>query len=85
MEKQPNAPDVVEQPLHIRVLKTMLDKGLNRKTIQDELPIGQTLLSMALKGKRIAALERVRDFVDRWHANGKPPAKKPRSRSLQHS
>jgi hypothetical protein len=76
---------VSEQPLHIRVLKTMLDKGLNRRTIQDELPIGQTLLSMALKGKRIAALERVRAFVDAYPQNGKKAGKKLRSRQVQNS
>jgi len=67
MEKQSEPGD---QPLHIKVRKSMLDKGLKSQRIQKELKMGRSLVSMALTGKRVAALERIAKFVDAYPANG---------------
>jgi hypothetical protein len=75
-----NQPDAIDQPLHIKVRKSMLDKGLKSQRIQKELKMGRSLVSMALTGKRVAALERIAEFVDAYPANGSSSRKAPREK-----
>ncbi len=61
-----------ERPLYIQVQMMMLEKGISRRIIMDHLEMSKSLVSKALKGRRLSALQRVAEFVQSYKTKRSP-------------